>query len=160
MRWLSRDRSPPTQPHPFSLLLHMTLSALTSCSPMGRNSVARHVHLCIKSSLTSGVREVQAVHLRIKSSLTSGVREVQAVLSSFPAVWASPGAFLMFIQAGLAVHPPKACHLVWAGRYEEADLTHQFVWWCVHKLAVISTSLGSMGSHQIWLEICPRCGNI
>ena len=33
VRWSSRDRSSSTQPHPFSVLLHMTLSALTSCSP-------------------------------------------------------------------------------------------------------------------------------
>ena len=125
MRWSSSDRNSPTQPHPFSLLLHITL---TSCSPMGRNSVARHVHLCIKSSLTSGIREV---------------------LSSFPAVWTSPGAFLVFIQTGIAVDPPTACQLVWGGRYMKADLTHQFVWWCVHKLAVISTSLGSIGSHLL-----------
>ena len=33
LRWLSRDRSSPLQPHPFSSLLHLTLSALISCSP-------------------------------------------------------------------------------------------------------------------------------
>ena len=95
---------------------------------MGRNSVARHVHLCIKSSLTSGVREIQAV------------------LSSFPAV----GQVLeRFFQTGLAVDPPIACHLVWGGGYKEADLTHQFVWWCVHKLAVISTSVERLRSHLL-----------
>ena len=51
----------------------------------------------------------------------------------------------MFIQAGFAVDSPTACHLVWGGRYMKADLTHQFVWWCLHKLAVIS--IGSHLSH-------------
>ena len=76
--------------------------------------------------------------------LTSGVSKVP---SSFPAVWASVGVFLMFIQAGFAVDPPKACHLVWDGRYEKADLTHQFVWRWIHKLAVITMSIGSHLSH-------------
>ena len=55
----------------------------------------------------------------------------------------------MFIQTDIAVDPPTACHLVWGGRYEKADLAHQFVWWCLHKLAVISTSVGSIGSHLL-----------
>ena len=79
-----------------------------------------------------------------KNSLTSDVREV---LSSFPAVWASIRVFLVFIQAGFAVDPPTASYLVGGARYKKADLTHQFVWWCVHKLAVISTSVESVGSH-------------
>ena len=40
MRWLSRDRNSPSQPHPLLLLLHITLSDLISCSPI-RNSVVR-----------------------------------------------------------------------------------------------------------------------
>ena len=55
----------------------------------------------------------------------------------------------MFIQAGFAVDPPTACHLVWGARYMKADLTHQFVWWCVHKLVVISAIIGSIGSHLL-----------
>ena len=55
----------------------------------------------------------------------------------------------MLIQAGIAVDPPTACHLVWGGRYEKADLTNQFVWWCLNKLAVISTSVGSIESHLL-----------
>ena len=55
----------------------------------------------------------------------------------------------MFIQAGIAIDSPTACHLVWGGRYMKADLTHQFVWWCVHKIAVIPTSVGSIGSHLL-----------
>ena len=74
--------------------------------------------------------------------LTSGVREVPSFL---PAVWASAGAFLIFIQTGFAVDPPTACHLVWGGRYMKADLTDQFVWRWIHKLAVIS--IGSHLSH-------------
>ena len=81
-----------------------------------------------------------------KNSLTSDVREV---LSSFPAVWASIRVSLVFIQAGFAVDSPTACHLVWSARYKKADLTHQFVWRWVHKLAVISTSVGSVGSHLL-----------
>ena len=81
-----------------------------------------------------------------KNSLTSDVREV---LSSFPAVWASIRVSLVFIQAGFAVDSPTACHLVWSTRYKKADLTHQFVWRCVHKLVVISTSVGSVGSHLL-----------
>ena len=89
---------------------------------------------------------MQHVHLCLKSSLTSDVREV---LSSFSAVWASAGAFLVFIQAGFAVDPPTACHLMWTASYMKADLTDQLVWWCVHKLAVITTSVGSIGSHLL-----------
>ena len=55
----------------------------------------------------------------------------------------------MFIQASFAVDPPTACHLVWIAGHMKADLTHQFVWWCLHKLAVISTSVGSIGSHLL-----------
>ena len=33
VRWSSRDRNSPIQPHQFSKLLHMTLSDLISCSP-------------------------------------------------------------------------------------------------------------------------------
>ena len=89
---------------------------------------------------------MQHVHLHIKSSLTSDVRKV---LSSFPTVWTSDRVPLVLIQAGIAVDPPTACQLVWCGGYKEADLTHQFVWWCVHKFAVISTSVGSIGSHLL-----------
>ena len=39
VRWFSRDRNSPIQPHPFSLLVHITLSDLISCSPMGRKSI-------------------------------------------------------------------------------------------------------------------------
>ena len=40
MRWSSRDRNSPTQPHPFLLLLHLTLSALISCSPVHGESMS------------------------------------------------------------------------------------------------------------------------
>ena len=43
VRWLSRDRNSPIQSHPVSLLLHMTLSDLISCSATGRNLVLRYV---------------------------------------------------------------------------------------------------------------------
>ena len=91
------------------------------------------------------------LHLCIQSSLTSDVREV---LSSFPAVWANAGVPLVLIQAGIAVDSPTACHLVWGGRCKKADLTHQFVWWWVHKLAVIPSNLGSSGSCQFWPVQC------
>ena len=55
----------------------------------------------------------------------------------------------MLIQAGIAVDPPTACYLVWGGGYKKADLAHQFVWWWVHKLAIISTSVGNIGSHLL-----------
>ena len=89
---------------------------------------------------------MQHVHMRIKSSLTSDVKEI---LSSFPTVWTSERVPLMLIQAGIAVDPPTARHLVGGASYKKADLTHQFVWWCVHKLVVISTSVGSVGSHLL-----------
>ena len=66
--------------------------------------------------------------------------------ASFPAVWASTGVFL---QAGFTVDLPTACHFVGNMGNKKADLTVQFVWWCLHKLAVISTSLGSIGSHLL-----------
>ena len=84
--------------------------------------------------------------MRIKSSLTSGVREV---LSPFPTVWTSERVPLVFIQAGIAVDSPTARHLVGGGGYKKTDLTDQFVWWRVHKLAVIATSVGSVGSHLL-----------
>ena len=89
-----------------------------------------HVHLCIKSLLTSGVREL---------------------LSSFPAVWTNAGVFFVFVQAGFAVDPPTACYLVWGGGYMKADLKYQFVWWRLHKLAVTVSagSVGSIGSHLL-----------
>jgi len=37
LRWLSRDCNSPTQPHLLSQLLHLTLSALISCSPRERD---------------------------------------------------------------------------------------------------------------------------
>ena len=49
----------------------------------------------------------------------------------------------MFIQAGFAVDPPTARHLVWGTGHKKADLTDQLVWWWVHKLAVITMSIGS-----------------
>ena len=58
----------------------------------------------------------------------------------------------MFIQAGFAVDPPTACHLVWIASYMKADLTHQLVRRCVHKLAVIPASLVSIGSHLLHLK--------
>jgi len=78
--------------------------------------------------------------------LTSDVREA---LSRLPAVWASAWAFVVFIQAGFAVDPPTACHLVGTVRHSLTDLTHQFVWWCLHKLAVIATNCGSTGCHLL-----------
>ena len=55
----------------------------------------------------------------------------------------------MFIQAGFAVDPPTACHLVWTVGHKKADLTHQLVWWYLDKLAVISPSVGSIRSHLL-----------
>ena len=83
------------------------------------------------------------------SSLISGVREV---LSSFPAIWASAGAFLVFIHAGFAIDCPTAGHLVWSAGHMKADLTNQSVWWRLHKIAVISTCRLSSWSHLSQLE--------
>ena len=80
------------------------------------------------------------------STLTSDISKVP---SSFPTVRASVGVHLVFIQAGFAVHPPTTLHLVWGGRYMKTDLTDQFVWWCVHKLTVIPTSLVSHLLHLL-----------
>ena len=55
----------------------------------------------------------------------------------------------MLIQAGFAVDPPTACHLVWTASYMKADLTNQLAWWCLHKLATISTSVES---HLSWRD--------
>ena len=85
------------------------------------------------------------------NALTSDVKE--AVKVFLPTVWANVGVFLVFIQTGFAVDSPTACHLVWTVGYKKTNLTHQFVWWCVYKLAVISTSLGSIGSHLLHLKI-------
>ena len=40
VRWSSRDCKSPTQPHPFLLLLHLTLSALISRSPVHGESMS------------------------------------------------------------------------------------------------------------------------
>ena len=58
----------------------------------------------------------------------------------------------MFVQAGLAVDPPTARHLVRGAGHKKTDLTHQLVWWCVHKLAVIPSSQGNIGSHLFYLH--------
>ena len=84
------------------------------------------------------------------NTLTPDVRE--AVKFFLPTVWVSVGVFLVFIQAGFAVDSPTACHLVGNLGHKKADLTHQFVWWCVHKLVVIPASVGSIGSHQLHLK--------
>ena len=55
----------------------------------------------------------------------------------------------MFIQASFAVDSPTARHLLWSVGHVKADLTNQFVRWCVHKIAVIFTSVGSIGSHLL-----------
>ena len=132
VRWLSKDRNSPAQLHPFPLLLHMTLSALTSCSPT-RNSLESYIF----SFNTT------------KSLLTS---DISKVLSSFPTVWANVGVLLMFIQTGFAVDPPTACHLTWTASYIKADLTHQLVWWGLQKIAVISTRHLSSWNHLLQLE--------
>ena len=67
-------------------------------------------------------------------SLTSDVRE--AIKIFLPAVWANAGVFYVFIQAGFAEDSPTIHHLVWIAGYMKADLTDQFVWWCLHKLAI------------------------
>ena len=132
VRWLSRDHSSPTQPHPFSLFLHNTLSDLISCSPM----VQRNVWCSMLFH-----------EISVWIPLTSGVRE--AIQSSFPTIWAKARVFFVFIQASFAVDSPAARHLVWIAGHVKADLTNQFVRWCVHKIAVISTSVGSIGSHLL-----------
>ena len=97
------------------------------------------------------------MHLCIKSSLTSDVREI---LSSFPTVWTSERMPFMLFQAGIAVDPPTAHHLVGGASHKKGDLAHQFVWWCLHKLAVIPTNRSlqategrkmtpSIGSHHL-----------
>ena len=68
---------------------------------------------------------------------------------SFPAVWAGFGESLVFIQAGLAVDPPTARHLVGGAGHKKTDLTHQLVWWCLQKLALIPSSQGNIGSHLL-----------
>ena len=42
LRWSSRDRNSPTQPHPLSQLLHIALSDLISCSPMREEIQWKH----------------------------------------------------------------------------------------------------------------------
>ena len=71
------------------------------------------------------MEDCTALFFSVKSDpLTSDVREV---LSSFPTVWASERLPIVLIQAGIAVDPPTACHLVWGAGHKKADLTHQFV---------------------------------
>ena len=50
VRWYSRDRNSPIQPQPFSLLLHMTLSDLISCSPMGKKSSRKLCSMLLRKS--------------------------------------------------------------------------------------------------------------
>ena len=87
--------------------------------------------------------------MNVSYCLTSGIRKASL---SFSAVWAGVGESLVFVQAGLAVDPPTAWHLVGGAGHKKADLTHQFVWWCVHKRAVIPTSQGNIGSHLHYLH--------
>ena len=61
----------------------------------------------------------------------------------------------MFIQAGFAVDPPTACHLVWTVGHSLTYLTHQLVWWSFHKLAVIATKCGSIESHLLEKKSVP-----
>jgi len=75
--------------------------------------------------------------------------DVWKASSTFPTVWAGEGMSLMFIQAGLAVDPPTAGHLVRDTSHEKTDLTHQFIRWCLHKLAIVPTSHWKVGSHLL-----------
>ena len=64
----------------------------------------------------------------------------------------------MFIQTDFAVDPPTACCLVWTAGYMKTDLTDQLAWWCLHKLAVISTSVGShLSQRDFSLKQQPHC---
>ena len=81
--------------------------------------------------------------------------DVWKASSTFPTVWAGEGMSLMFIQAGLAVDPPTAGHLVRDTSHEKTDLTHQLIRWCLHKLAIVPTSHGKVGSHLNFLAWFP-----
>ena len=76
--------------------------------------------------------------------LTSGIWKA---LPSRPAVWAGVGEFLVRVQAGLAVDPPTAWHLVGSVGHRKTDLAHQLVRWSLLKLTVIPSSQGSIGGH-------------
>ena len=81
--------------------------------------------------------------------------DVWKASSTFPTVWAGEGMSLVFIQAGLAVDPPTAGHLVRDTSHEKTDLTHQLIRWCLHKLAIVPTSHGKVGSHLNFLAWFP-----
>ena len=68
VRWLSRDRNSPTQPHPFSLLLHMTLSDLISCSPMGRNPAGNYAACCSEKVMSFFLIQLNPTHLFYQQS--------------------------------------------------------------------------------------------
>ena len=118
-----------------------------------------NAHIMIATSFDHEVR------FYLWSSLTSNVGKIP---SPFSAVWASPGMLLVLFQAGFAVHPPAAHYLVRSTGNKKADLALQFVWWCVHKPAVIPAILGNIESHcsygnnwslltvRIALQIMPR----
>ena len=83
--------------------------------------------------------------------------DVWKASSTFPTVWAGEGMSLVFIQAGLAVDPPTAGHLVRDTSHEKTDLTHQLIRWCLHKLAIVPTSHWKVGSHLLqFFSLVPR----
>jgi len=63
------------------------------------------------------------------------------------AVWAGVGESLVCVQAGLAVDPTTAWHLVGSVGHRKTDLAHQLVRWSLHKLAVIPSSQERIGGH-------------
>ena len=97
-----------------------------------------NAHIMIATSFDHEVR------FYLWSSLTSNVGKIP---SPFSAVWASPGMLFVLFQTTFAVHPPAAHYLVRGTGHKKADLALQFVWWCVHKPAVIPAILGSIESH-------------
>ena len=120
------------EPNPRSS--ELMIKASTCIATMAQKPLATVV-LNRKADWYNRFSVCQTLHLK---STTSGIRKV---LSSFPTVWASAGVFLVFIQAGFAVYPPTARQLVGSMGCIKADLTHQFVWWCIRKRAVIPFGL-------------------
>ena len=107
--------------------------------------------------LTYIQEKIQSYFVSSKVGLSPLTPDVRKVLTNFSAVWAffgvnaGLGMSLVFVQAGFTEDSPTACHLVWTVSHKKADLTHQFVWWCVHKLTVIPTNCGSIRSHLLHL---------
>ena len=133
VRWSFRDRNSPRPATPILSVATHDLKWLDFLLTYTKRKFIGWLH----------ARPATVVSFHYWSPLTSGVREV---LPSLPTVRTNSGVFLVFIQTGFAIDPPTASHLIRISGYM-TNLTHKFVWWCVHKLAVISAIVGSLGSH-------------